>query len=63
MLRVEENHYNVLPFYKVRGRLFDGASKMYKVEDVEGLDKWLKFNKLPGYHDEEDKDTKGTKNA
>ena len=31
LLRVEENHYNSLPFHKVRGRLFDGQSKMYKV--------------------------------
>ena len=40
-----------------------GESKMYKVENIEGLDNWLKLNKLPGYHDEEDPNTKGTKHA
>ena len=63
MLRVQENHYNLLPFHDVKGRLFQGRSKMYKVENVEGLEGWLKANKLPALNDKEEEETKGTTEA
>ena len=58
MLRVEENHYKRLPYHQVKARLFEGKHKMYKVEDTEGLNKWLKMNRLPQIDEPEDENTK-----
>ena len=56
-LRVNQHHYNLLPFGKVRTRLIDGGSNMYKIEDIAGLQNWLQEKKLPNYENKEDMTT------
>ena len=55
-LRVEQFHYKKLAFCKVRGRLIDGAGKMYKVPNSDELENWLVAKQLPKYEDVSEND-------